>query len=31
MEGNGIRAVVRTTGAAKNPVTKPLIDLGAAA
>ncbi len=30
MEGNSIRATVRMTGAAKNTVTKLLVDLGAA-
>jgi IS1 family transposase len=30
VEGNGIRATVRLTGAAKNTVTKLLVDLGAA-
>src|SRR5881398_843072 len=30
VEGNSIRATVRMTGAAKNTVTKLLVDLGAA-
>jgi IS1 family transposase len=30
VEGNSIRATVRMTGAAKNTVTKPLVDLGEA-
>jgi hypothetical protein len=30
VEGNSIRGTVRTTGAAKNTVTKLLVDLGAA-
>src|ERR1039458_3438758 len=30
VEGNSIRATVRITGAAKNTVTKLLVDLGAA-
>src|SRR5204862_6768572 len=30
VEGNSIRATVRLTGAAKNTVTKLLVDLGAA-
>ncbi|MDA8396612.1 MAG: hypothetical protein M0Z29_02000 [Actinomycetota bacterium] len=30
VEGNSIRATVRTTGAAKNTVTKLLVELGQA-
>jgi hypothetical protein len=29
VEGNSIRSAVRITGAAKNTVTKPLVDIGA--